>query len=68
MPRKPNITPTVEFKVRIPAPLKAKVDLHLWSPLENRVPVGAHARFISELLNEFFMPKPSVPQKGVDHE
>lgn len=54
MPRKLNITPTTKLQVWIPAPLKARVDLHLWSELEGRVPLGAHQKFIVDLLNDFF--------------
>src|ERR1700677_1212076 len=61
IPRKPNIPPTAELHVRIPAPLKAKLDLHLWSPLEGRIPVGAYQRFMVDLLNEHFsMDKPKL--------
>ncbi len=49
-----NVIPTVYTGVRLPEDLRAKMDLHLFSEAEQRVPKGAHQRFISQLLREFF--------------
>jgi len=38
----------------IPEDLRAKLDLHLFSSVENRIPHGAYSKFITELLQKFF--------------
>lgn len=32
----------------------SKMQLHLFSDVEGRVPMGAHQRFLTQLINEFF--------------
>lgn len=54
MSRAKNIVPTEPLFVRLPAELKAKLDLHLFSEVEGRVPFGSHQTFISERLRDFF--------------
>lgn len=49
-----NIIPTVQLCVWLPADLRAKLDLHLFSEAEGRVPKGAHQRLICQLLRDFF--------------
>jgi hypothetical protein len=34
--------------------LMARLDLHLWSEVEGRVPKGGYQRFFNERLREFF--------------
>jgi hypothetical protein len=40
--------------LHIPEDLKARLDLLLWSDLEQRVPLGAYQRLFIELLNQYF--------------
>jgi hypothetical protein len=54
MGRRANILRTAELHVRIPEELKTRLDLYLFSPALGRIPVGAHAQFITERLKEFF--------------
>jgi hypothetical protein len=60
MPRKPNITPSAKIQVWVPASLKARLDLYLWSELENRIPPLAQKNFFIDLLNDFFKRNPHV--------
>lgn len=52
MPRPPKAIRPVEKTVNIPEDIVAKVDLLLWSDLEERVPHGAWARYILGLIQE----------------
>ena len=49
-----NIIPTVQLCVWLPADLRTKLDMHLFSEAEGRVPKGSHQRLICQLLREFF--------------
>ena len=49
-----NVIPTVQLCVWLPADLRARLDLHLFSEAEGRVPKGAHQRLICQLLRDFF--------------
>lgn len=53
MPRQAAITPNVLIHPSIPADLHAKLTLHLWSPLEGRIPKGAMQALITTLLTEY---------------
>lgn len=57
MPRRPAIIKPVEKKLSLDAELVAKVELMLFSDLEGRVPYGAWAGFIEQLLREHFARK-----------
>jgi hypothetical protein len=57
MPRRPAITKPIEKKLSLDAELVAKVELMLFSDLEGRVPYGAWAGFIEQLLREHFVRK-----------
>lgn len=59
MPRPAKAIRPVEKTVNIPETLCAKVDLLLWSDLENRVPHGAWSRYIIRLIEEDFSNKTS---------
>lgn len=59
--RPPNVMRPVQLTTNIPEDLRAKLDLHLFSQLEGRVPHGAYSRFLAERIREFFEPKPSSP-------
>ena len=54
MSRRPNIHRPVSLHVNLPEDIRGKLDLYLYSPLENRVPVGAYSKFICERVREFF--------------
>jgi hypothetical protein len=46
--------PTEHLHVKLDAPLRAQLDLFLYSELEGRVPKGAYKGLIEGLLREFF--------------
>lgn len=52
---KRNIRPTY-LNLAIPEDLRALLDLHLFSPLEGRVPHGAYSEYICRLLREALEP------------
>lgn len=54
MPRPRNIIKPVSLMIWMPADLKARLDLHLYSESEGRVPYAAHTKFIQQLLREYF--------------
>lgn len=54
MPRKPAIEPNRQLEIKLPRDLSVRLDLHLWSDLEERVPRGAYSNLIVPLLREFF--------------
>lgn len=54
MPARRNILRSIYLRVPIPEDLRAKLDLHLYSSVEGKVPRGAYMQFISERLSEFF--------------
>lgn len=57
MPRRPDVDPPVELGLMLPTSVRAKLDLHLFSELEGRVPKGAYRSFFLERIAEFFMHK-----------
>ncbi len=54
MPRKPAIVPTQHLHVKLKAPIRAQMDLFLFSELKGRVAKGARKGFIKMLIKEFF--------------
>lgn len=54
MPRPRNIIPSVQIHLRLPAPLVERLQLVLWSELENRVPFGATQDLFTTLLRRYF--------------
>jgi hypothetical protein len=52
MPRPRRAVRPVEKTINLPEDLVGKVDLILWSELEERVPHGAWARHVEELLRK----------------
>ncbi len=50
----PNTIPPTRLEVYIPADIRARMDLHLYSSVEGRVPHGAYKKFLCELIREFF--------------
>lgn len=57
MPRKPEIDRPVSLHLMLPESEHGRLTLHLFSPLENRVPKGAFQRFFLERLRDFFASK-----------
>ena len=54
MPRPKSITPSANVRLYLPKDLMTRVDLLLFSTVENRVPYGAYTRFFSTLLRDRF--------------
>lgn len=54
MARKLNVVRPVKLHTHIAEDLRAKIDLHLYSSLEGRVPVGAYRQFFEQLIKEYF--------------
>lgn len=61
--RPPNILRPTKLTTYLPEDLRAKLDLHLFSEIEGRVPHGAYSQFLAERVREFFAPK----QKQCEH-
>jgi hypothetical protein len=55
--KKPNIIPPTHLRTALPADVRAKLDLYLYSEAEGRVPHGAYSRFLAERITEFFAQK-----------
>ena len=49
-----NIIRPIALRTTFPEDVRAKLDLHLWSELEGRVPQGAYQRFLIARIREFF--------------
>lgn len=60
----PNIIRPVKLTLNLPEDVWTKMTLHLYSPVEGRVPHGAYSRFLSERINEFFTKQPEVPNES----
>ena len=54
MPRKPEIDRPTHLHLSLPTTLRARLDVHLFSELEKRVPKGAYQGFFIERTREFF--------------
>lgn len=54
MARRPNVTPSIPLQVMLPKPDHTQITQHLWSELEERVPVGAYQSFFVKLTRFFF--------------
>ena len=54
MSRRKNIIPSVKLTVMLPEDTLGKLQLHLFSEMEGRVPLGAYQAFLSERIEEFF--------------
>jgi hypothetical protein len=50
----PNIIRPTKLTMHIPEDVRARMDLFLWSEVEQRVPKGAYQQFIVRLINRFF--------------
>ena len=54
MARPAKTIPTVYHSVGIPLDLSTQLELHLYSDLEGRIPLGDKADFFTKLVREFF--------------
>lgn len=54
MPQRKAIEAVGHLHVHLPKSLKERLDLYLYSPLEERIPHAAHQKLICQLLREFF--------------
>lgn len=52
--RPPKILRPIKMTLYLPEDLKAKLELHLFSAVEGRVPHGAYSTFIADRTREFF--------------
>lgn len=52
--RRPNVIRPVPLTTSFPEDLRAKLDLHCYSPAEGRVPKGAIQKFLIERIREYF--------------
>lgn len=50
----PKIIRPIRLHTTLPEDIRAKLDLHLYSEVEGRVPFGAYQKFILERIAEFF--------------
>ena len=67
--RKPLMTPTVEWKCRIPVDIAAKIDTFLLDPVRGEVAYGRRSQLVAELLRGWLSTKAfPIPQpEGADH-
>lgn len=65
--RPPNILRPTKLTTYLPEDLRAKLELHLFSTVEGRVPHGAYSQFLAERVREFFAPKPEPELKQCQH-
>jgi len=54
MAKPKNVINTIEKKISIPADLCARMELELYSDVENRIPYGAQSTFICSLIRAHF--------------
>lgn len=54
MSRRPNIMKGSRINLVLPADIRTKLDLYLFSEAEGRVPMGAYQQFFVERIQEFF--------------
>lgn len=54
MSRRPNPVPSQQLNVALPLPVFTQLSMHLYSELEQRVPLGAYSRFLTDLIRQHF--------------
>lgn len=54
MPRSPNFDRPASLHLKLPETVRAKLDLHLFSDVEGRVPQGKYQEFFIERIGEYF--------------
>lgn len=52
--RRPSPEPSISTNVSLSETLRTRIDLHLFSTVEGRVPKGAYQRFFTQLALDFF--------------
>jgi hypothetical protein len=52
--RPAKLIPSERLGLYLPVDMKARIDLHLFSEVEGRVPSGAYSKFFEGLVREFF--------------
>ena len=57
MARSKQPIPSVYKNIAIPKPLADRLDLELFSEVENRIPLGAYKDFVSNLILQYFEQK-----------
>ncbi len=55
--RPASIIPSERINLHLPADIKARLDLHLFSEVEGRIPKGAYTKFFEPLVRDFFRQK-----------
>lgn len=66
MPRPARTLRTVQKNIALPEDLAAKLELHLYSEVEGRVPFGAQSAFFSQLLTDYFNQKQPQAQPSLE--
>ena len=56
--RRPDVIRPIKLTTTLPEDIRGRLDLHLYSELEDRVPKGAYQRFLIERIQEFFDSRP----------
>lgn len=64
--KRPKIIRPTKLTMALPEDVRAKLDLHLFSQVEGRVPMGAYQRFFIERIKEFFNPAPAQQFSKLD--
>lgn len=54
MPAKPKLDRPTRLELKLPETVRTRLDLYLFSELENRVPKGKYQEFFEERVREFF--------------
>lgn len=65
--RPAQVVPSVSRHIRLKAPLATELDLHLFSPIEGRVPYGALSEFIEQACRELLDKICAKQAKGMKH-
>lgn len=48
-----NLIPCTPLNTSLPVDVRARLDLHLFSDVEGRVPKGAYQRLLTDLINQY---------------
>ena len=48
-----NLLPCTPLNTSLPVDVRARLDLHLFSDVEGRVPKGAYQRLLTDLINQY---------------
>lgn len=67
MPRPRKVIRSIPIQVQFPEDVAATMDLHLFSPLEGRVPHGRRSEFIVALVRKHFNQDPANVPAVPDH-